>query len=412
MLLNCQIGQSLILLLAGVHLEFCLSGNLAACLVAVVFIGSNPFVTACYCMILCIVSIVWFVIMSWGALYVYSLRADLERLIENSYGTATLELPRGIIISACPRFHQMVAVECVIGQQFRSFLILDDRARLDDMLSSAIDNVFISILATIQHPNGRSLDAVLVPYSGNSNTVKVCVQSQGEVRHADIEESRSPTGIPRETMEPSIDFATGVSSLNYEWQCQQCLAFARDWGNITTYSSDGISLHSFPPAAPRSNADPGPGLPLRRALLRNGHHELFLAELQRWRPLLYHEVTSTLQQWDHTATQLAPQLRQLAEQRRRAEFDEASALILDLQLVALRVSSQFGARGLGIATCWPIVISFILGIDPLNHIVYVWPLLPLISPPLPDIESHREWTASVWTMMARRIPWAPPAAGH
>jgi len=349
---------------------------------------------------------------SWGALYVYSLRADLERLIENSYGTATLELPRGIIISACPRFHQMVAVECVIGQQFRSFLILDDRARLDDMLSSAIDNVFISILATIQHPNGRSLDAVLVPYSGNSNTVKVCVQSQGEVRHADIEEWRSPTGIPRETMEPSVDFATGVSSLNYAWQCQRCLAFARDWGNITTYSSDGISLHSVPPAAPRSNADPGPGLPLRRALLRNGQRDLFLAILESWRPQVYHETTLALQQWDHTTTQLATQLRHLAEQRRRAEFDEASALILDLQLVALRVSSQFGTRGLGIATCWPIVISFILGIDPLNHIVYVWPLLPLISPPLPDIESHREWTASVWTMMARRIPWAPPAAGH
>eukprot|EP00959_Pyramimonas_sp_CCMP1952_P048627 1015404-Pyramimonas_sp.AAC.1 len=64
---------------------------------------------------------------------------------------------------------------------------------------------------------------MLVPCSRNSRTVKVHVQSQGEVRHVDIEEWRSQTGLPRETMEPSVDFATGASSLNYAWRCQRCL---------------------------------------------------------------------------------------------------------------------------------------------------------------------------------------------
>lgn len=392
---------------AGARVEVCAAGLLVYFLLTV-GLCKSPMVFTLNCVMWCFALIGMFVAATSLAWWLFSLQRAQERLIEASYGSITVELPCGNILAACPRFHAIAGLEDARGKQLLDFLKLTDRADLESVLLSTTEGIFKPCLVTFESPGGNSFDAILVPYSGSATTVNVCIQPQGELRRqVDPEQVRSQTGFPRESMEPFADFGTDASSLQYTWRCQRCNATLHDWGQHTPENSDGISLLSLPRTVPRSATDPGPDRMLRRTLLQSGHRDLFLQALHRWRPHLYHEAQSTLQQLDRDATQLATQLRHLSEQRRRAELHDASRLVIHLQLVGLRVSSQFGVRGLGIAMCWPTVIHFVHGVEPLNQIQQVWPLLRLVSLPLPDIESHRDWDARMWTMMARRAPFPP-----
>ena len=273
------------------------------------------------------------------------------------------------------------------------------------LLSDAAEGIFRSCLVTFDIPGCASLDAVLVPYSGHATAVTLCVQPQGETRPVYPEQVRHQMGNPPE----SIEGLTEMSLWQGEWRCPRCNASLDDWGNTISEYSGGISFHSVPAEAPRSATDPAPHRMLRRALAQNGQQDVLLEMLQRWRPRLYREVLSSLHRWDRDRIQLATALRRLSTHMRQEEFMQAMRSIMFLQLVGLRLSSRLGAGGFGLATCWPTVIHFVHGVKPVNGTQLVWPLLRLVSPQLPDIESRREWSERVYAMMARRVPHPPMA---
>merc|ERR1711933_100302 len=105
-----------------------------------------------------------------------------------SGGSLSLEIPSGKILSASPRFQDLVGSSDTTGMYLEVFLAFKDRRTLELMLCSAAWTISDPYLVTFANPSmSKTFDAKLVPYSRDSIELKVCIQVQGERRPVDFE---------------------------------------------------------------------------------------------------------------------------------------------------------------------------------------------------------------------------------